>query len=216
LLYEEIPQKYSTLQYGYSMNSKKEDVSPVQTDVLIVGAGPCGIGAATRCQELTQAQFPKVKNWLLIESQKTPGGNAASFTDSKGFTWDSGSHVICSHYPYFDQFFLEKLKGEIEYKPRHGWVYLCDQYIPFPVQNNLQKLPSDQLLKCLKDLPRQAKREASDDFKGWLESNFGAALCELFFTPTTPKCGPTHLSPWPQVGQHARAARNTPTCPWPT
>lgn len=70
---------------------------------------------------------------VLVEREAYVGGNAASFTDEQGFTWDTGGHVICSHYPYFDRFMSETLGEEIEYRPRHGWVWLCDRYIPFPI-----------------------------------------------------------------------------------
>ena len=63
--------------------------------IVIIGAGPTGLGAAYRLQELGH------KNWKIYEKQGYVGGLAASFVDSQGFTWDVGGHVMFSHYKYF-------------------------------------------------------------------------------------------------------------------
>ena len=65
--------------------------------VVIVGAGPTGLGAANRLHELGHS------SWDLFEAIDRPGGLARSFVDDAGFTWDIGGHVQFSHYPYFDR-----------------------------------------------------------------------------------------------------------------
>ena len=59
--------------------------------ILILGAGPTGLGAAWRLHELGHA------DWLLLERAPYAGGLAASFTDDAGFTWVVGGHVQFSH-----------------------------------------------------------------------------------------------------------------------
>lgn len=44
-------------------------------------------------------------NWVMLERSEEAGGLARSTTDSKGFIWDMGGHVIFSHYKYFDEVF---------------------------------------------------------------------------------------------------------------
>lgn len=166
-----------------SMNDVNTDAGILDTDILVAGAGPCGLGAVWRCEELLARHFPGLENWLLVDPSTQAGGNAASFTDELGFTWDCGSHVIYSHYPYFDRFLQKTLDGEIEYHRRQGWVWLEGHYIPFPLQNNLQRLPSEQLLACLKSLPRDSVSAELNNFGQWLDAHFGMALCELFFYP---------------------------------
>ena len=63
---------------------------------MILGAGPTGLGAATRLQQLGHT------NWTLVDRNDYTGGLATSFIDEKGFTWDIGGHVIFSHYQYFN------------------------------------------------------------------------------------------------------------------
>ena len=68
-----------------------------QVKYLIIGAGPTGLGAGHRLNELDE------KDFLILESNEYVGGLAASFEDKQGFTWDVGGHVIFSHYDYFDR-----------------------------------------------------------------------------------------------------------------
>ena len=60
-------------------------------EILIVGAGPTGLGAAWRLAKEDRA------DWLLCEAEPAAGGLAASVTDEHGFTWDLGGHVQFSH-----------------------------------------------------------------------------------------------------------------------
>ncbi len=48
--------------------------------IVIIGAGPCGLGAAWRLHELGYS------NWDLYEMNPYVGGLSASFVDDRGFT----------------------------------------------------------------------------------------------------------------------------------
>ncbi|TMC10030.1 MAG: FAD-dependent oxidoreductase, partial [Chloroflexi bacterium] len=60
--------------------------------IVIIGAGPTGLGAAYRLQELGYT------NWAVYERSSFVGGLASSQTDAAGFTYDIGGHVMFSHY----------------------------------------------------------------------------------------------------------------------
>lgn len=66
-------------------------------DILIVGAGPTGLGAASRLKQ------HKHDDWLLIDAAPEAGGLACTDVTKEGFLFDMGGHVIFSHYNYFDQ-----------------------------------------------------------------------------------------------------------------
>src|SRR5690606_28519701 len=66
--------------------------------IVILGAGPCGLGAAWRLRELGHGDFQ------VFEQAAHVGGLASSFT-GEGFTWDIGGHVMFSHYQYYDDVF---------------------------------------------------------------------------------------------------------------
>src|SRR5438105_5389075 len=115
--------------------------------LLILGAGPTGLGAATHLAELG------CENWHLIEATPDPGGLAASFVDAQGFTWDIGGHVQFSHYDYFDRAMERFLGADGWYHhQRESWVWMRERFIPYPLQNNIHRLPADDLNHCLQGL----------------------------------------------------------------
>ncbi|KAF5672845.1 UDP-galactopyranose mutase [Fusarium circinatum] len=75
----------------------------INVDVLVIGAGPTGLGAAKRLQHLNSV------DWLIVDSNETPGGLASTDTTPEGFLFDVGGHVIFSHYKYFDDVLNEAL-----------------------------------------------------------------------------------------------------------
>lgn len=162
-------------------------MTELQRQILIVGAGPTGLGAAWRLHELAVRQrISPAIDWLLADKAAVPGGMATSVTDPRGFTWDLGGHVVYSHYAYFDALLEELLGDDLLQHPRKGWVRMAGRFIPFPIQHNLHYLPDDDVARCLKDLveARSAVNgHVPANFAEWLQAHFGSALCELFFHP---------------------------------
>jgi protoporphyrinogen oxidase len=150
-----------------------------QTDLLIVGAGPTGLGAAWRLSELGHA------GWRLCESGTRAGGLAGSIVDEHGFTWDFGGHVQFSHYQYFDDL-MDELLGPDGwlYHERESWVWLRDRFVPYPFQLNLHRLSEADQQACLRGLITAAREGGvSATFSEWIQSTFGAGIGDLFLRP---------------------------------
>jgi protoporphyrinogen oxidase len=151
-----------------------------KTGYLIIGAGPTGLGAARRLDQLGK------NDWLIVEGSSTPGGLATSFVDEMGFTWDIGGHVQFSHYEYFDQAMQEFLGTDGWYShQRESWVWMRDRFIPYPFQNNIHRLPADDLNLCLQglvDLTKEHKSKPSN-FQEWIDACFGRGVAEVFMVP---------------------------------
>ena len=148
---------------------------------LIVGAGPTGLGAAWRLHELGH------EDWLIVEAGSEAGGLARSFMDDKGFTWDIGGHVQFSHYEYFDRV-MDSLLGTDgwNHHQRESWIWMRDRFIPYPLQNNLHRLPADDLHRCLQglvDLVTQFPKQVPQTFKDWILSKFGNGIADIFMLP---------------------------------
>jgi protoporphyrinogen oxidase len=147
---------------------------------LILGAGPTGLGAARRLQELG------VHDWRLLEAASHPGGLASSFVDDRGFTWDIGGHVQFSHYEYFDRAMTELLgaDGWLHHQ-RESWVWIRDRFVPYPFQNNIRRLPPEDLHKCLQGLVEitRSPRPKPANFGQWIDATFGPGLAEVFMRP---------------------------------
>lgn len=149
--------------------------------VVILGAGPTGLGAAWRLNELNH------DDWVLLERDSKPGGLASSIVDDKGFVWDLGGHVLFSHYEYFDEVLDGCMDGDWVKHEREAWVWLRNQFIPYPFQNNIWRLPAPDLVQCLEGLLSVHNKPAiplrSDNFEDWIFRNFGKGLAEVFFLP---------------------------------
>lgn len=115
-------------------------------EYLIIGAGPTGIGAATRLQE-------KGLDWVLLEAENHFGGLSMSFRDDQGFTWDLGGHVQFSHYDTFDRYMDLALGADGWYThQRESWVWIKKRFVPYPFQNNLHRLDPDDRWACVEGL----------------------------------------------------------------
>ncbi|MDZ7630061.1 MAG: FAD-dependent oxidoreductase [Gemmatimonadaceae bacterium] len=148
--------------------------------ILIIGAGPTGIGAAYRLKALGY------ENFLVLDAQAQAGGLASSYVDDKGFTWDVGGHVQFSHYTYFDKAMEAALgKDGWLHHERESWVWIADRFVPYPFQNNLRHLPPAMIAKAVKGLANRPPRTPSptQDFGTWIDQMMGSGLKEIFMAP---------------------------------
>lgn len=153
-------------------------------DILIIGAGPTGLGAAWRLHELGNT------DWMLLDQNPYPGGLAASFKDDKGFIWDFAVHVAHSHYAYFDRLMETLLPDGFYHHQRKSWVRLYDTWVPYPFQYNFHRLPPAARAACLNGLrERQVteneERKTKNDltFLSWILANFGQGIADHFMIP---------------------------------
>jgi len=150
--------------------------------IVIIGAGPCGLGAAWRLNELSHS------NWMLFEKNDYPGGLAASFKDSENFCWDLGGHVLFSHYDYFDTVMNTVMDQDQDwlYHDRSAWVWMENRFIPYPIQNNIHRLPTDIFRECLHgllDLLTNTSNRNISHFGEWIDASFGKGLAKWFLKP---------------------------------
>jgi protoporphyrinogen oxidase len=159
---------------------------------LIIGAGPTGLGAAYRLNELGE------HDWLILDRNDYVGGLAASFKDSAGFTWDIGGHVVFSHYDYFDRLVEKALGDKYLTHKRISKVRMASNWVPYPFQNNIRHLPRELCWECVQGLIPGNRPEADpSNFKEWIERVFGPGIARLFMLPYNFKVWatpPEHMS----------------------
>ncbi|CAO2652246.1 Nn.00g005290.m01.CDS01 [Neocucurbitaria sp. VM-36] len=153
-------------------------------DVLVIGAGPTGLGAAKR---LNQIDGP---SWLIVDSNETPGGLASTDVTPEGFLYDVGGHVIFSHYKYFDDCIDEALPSEDDWytHQRISYVRCKGQWVPYPFQNNLSMLNKDDQAKCVDGLidaalEARVANTKPKDFDEWIMRQMGVGIADLFMRP---------------------------------
>jgi protoporphyrinogen oxidase len=170
--------------------------------IVILGGGPCGLGAAWRLSELGH------EDWRLFERAGHWGGLSASFQDPEGFWWDFGGHVLFSHYRYFDRLMdtlLDKEHGWVEHQ-REAWIWMQNRFIPYPLQNNIHLLPEDIYWECLEGIIDIGKNGAAAEpghFGEWIGATFGRGLAKWFLTPYNNKVWgyPPERMDWSWVGE---------------
>jgi protoporphyrinogen oxidase len=148
--------------------------------IVIIGAGPTGLGAAYRLKELGYTNFQ------LYDRHPHIGGLASSFTDSAGFTWDIGGHVMFSHYKYYDDLFDKLMGSDYQLNMRECWVRMFNEWVPYPFQNNIRYLPKEVTYECLTGLVEaQTKRDykAARNFREFMDAVFGDGIVKHFMEP---------------------------------
>jgi protoporphyrinogen oxidase len=163
--------------------------------VVILGAGPAGVGGAERLRHLDRAQV------TVLEQQSVPGGNAGSF-EFGGMRVDFGSHRL---HPACDPAIMADIRGflgaDLLDRPRHGRIGLRGRWIHFPLK------PADLLLRLdpgfaigsLRDAVLKPFRSKGTEasFADVLMASLGPTICESFYFPYAWKMwgrSPTELS----------------------
>ncbi|MBW3649757.1 MAG: FAD-dependent oxidoreductase [Actinobacteria bacterium] len=145
--------------------------------IVIIGAGPTGLGAGYRLQELGH------EDWVILEANDYVGGLATSFTDEAGFTYDIGGHVMFSHYSYYDDL-VDKLMEEYTELQREAWVWMEDRFIPYPFQNNIRDLEPQTVYDCVTGLLEAQRQEHNPtNFGEWVQAVMGSGIAKHFMLP---------------------------------
>jgi protoporphyrinogen oxidase len=150
-----------------------------QVRFLILGAGPTGLAAGYRLNEVGVTDF------AIVDKAMQPGGLSQSFVDDKGFTWDIGGHVQFSHYDYFDNLMEKALGAEgWLHHQRESWAWMHNRFVPYPVQNNIRHLPKDVMWKCLEGIiDANLHAKPAGNFHEWILATFGQGFAEEFMVP---------------------------------
>lgn len=161
------------------------DVAPAtsgdERKLVILGAGPTGLAAAYRLQELGY------RNFRVFEARDKVGGLASSETSPNGFTYDIGGHVLFSHYKYFDALFDTLMGDDYQELVREAWVWMCGRFVPYPLQNNIKDLPKQVVLEMVMGLVEAQKSpldlDKIENFEQLIMKQFGAGLAKYFMMP---------------------------------
>ncbi|PWN45067.1 putative UDP-galactopyranose mutase [Ceraceosorus guamensis] len=159
-------------------------MSTTSVDTLVIGAGPTGLGAAKRLNQLNQG------TWALIDSSEEAGGLASTDVTQEGFLFDVGGHVIFSHYTYFDDVIHEALPKDSDWyeHQRVSYVRSKNVWVPYPYQNNISVLPVEDQVKAIEGMIDAAEvriraKDAPKDFDEWILRQMGEGIANLFMRP---------------------------------
>jgi len=151
--------------------------------VVILGAGPAGVGAAYKLAQRGDVQV------TVLERNAGAGGNAGSF-EIGGLPVDFGSHRL---HPACDPVVMRDIRAllgaDLLDRPRHGRIRLRGRWIHFPLKpiDLALRLPPGFALGIAADVGRKTVLRRgpaeADTFAAVLESGLGRTICRDFYFP---------------------------------
>lgn len=152
--------------------------------IVILGAGPAGVGAAF---QLARRGLAEVS---VLERNAVVGGNSGSF-DLAELRVDYGSHRL---HPACDAEVMRDIRAllgeDLLDRPRHGRIRLRGRWIHFPLKpiDLALRLPpsfaagvaADSLRKLL---PQASANSSKETFASILEAGLGRTICRDFYFP---------------------------------
>jgi protoporphyrinogen oxidase len=148
-------------------------------DLVILGAGPAGLGAAWRAARAGH-------HVVVLERAGQPGGAAGSF-EVDGVRVDHGSHRL---HPSIEPRILADLRGllddGLQRRPRNGRIWLAGRWIAFPLRPSdlLRRLPPGFAAGAAWDtLTGWSRRPREATFAEVLRAGLGPTMCERFYFP---------------------------------
>ena len=152
--------------------------------IMILGAGPAGVGAASRLARRGLFDI------TVVEQRHVVGGNAGSF-ELCGQRVDYGSHRL---HPACDSRILADIRtmlgADLLDRPRHGRIRLRGRWLHFPLKpvDLALNLPSSFMLGVMRDsILRPRNGNHPPTFATTLEQGLGRTICRDFYFPYAEK-----------------------------
>ena len=145
------------------------------SDILILGAGMAGYGAATKLKEAGL-------NAQIFEKNAFYGGHCASFVFDNKWIFDDGPHISFTKNDYVRSVFAENVANDF-----YEFVATVDNYwkgkwIKHPAQINLHGLPPEFNTQILSEMIscKFNKEPVIANYKDWLYASYGKTFAENF------------------------------------
>ena len=151
-----------------------------RTPVVILGAGPAGLGLALQLARRSRFDV------IVVERNPEVGGNAGSF-DLEGFRVDYGSHRLHPSCPAEVMDDIQAFLGsDLLDRPRHGRIRLLGRWVHFPLKplDLARSLPPAFAVGVLRDaLIKRSVNGHGETFASVLERGLGRTICREFYFP---------------------------------
>ncbi|MYM75795.1 NAD(P)-binding protein [Duganella sp. FT134W] len=168
-----------------------------QLDVVILGGGVAGLGAALKARETGRQA-------VIFEARDSAGGLLDNFSID-GFRFDHAVHLSFAS--------EEKVRAIFDRTPyithpSDSYCFDQDRWLKHPVQNNLAPLDANDKVALIKSFLARPSELAGDDYESWLRHQYGDGIAERYPIRYTQKYWATPASAlsttW--IGQRMRRA----------
>lgn len=149
--------------------------------LTILGVGLSGLSLAYFLQDREE-----VESIDLIEKDGEPGGLCRSLKKD-GYTYDIGPHIFFSRDKEILQFMLDMLPARNDLRRSNQIIYK-GRYIQYPFENDLSKLPEEELNYCVTSFKNNPYRgyEAENMLQFFLKT-FGEGITNTYLRPYNEK-----------------------------
>ena len=147
--------------------------------IVIVGAGPAGLGVASRLK----------RDFCVLEKENVPGGLMRSKVVN-GYTFDWAGHIFFTKISRIRDWVCELLHDNFHWQNRESWVFSKDTYTRYPFQANTYGLPPEVVKECLMgliDVTYQTSADPPADFQDWIYRTYGDGIARHFMIPYNEK-----------------------------
>lgn len=148
-------------------------------DLLVLGAGPAGIGAAQRAAR-------RGLSVTVVDRGEAPGGTSGSY-DVAGVRVDHGSHRLHRSIEPRVLAELERLLGDdLQVRERRGRIRLAGRWLAFPLRpaDIVRNLPPGFAVRAgLDALTTSLRRPRQDTFAEVVRARLGPTMLERFYGP---------------------------------
>lgn len=168
-----------------------------QLDVVILGGGIAGLGAALKARETSRKA-------VIFEARDAAGGLLDNFSID-GFRFD---HAV--HLSFASEDKVRAIFDRTPYitHPSDSYCFDRDRWLKHPVQNNLAPLDARDKVALIKSFLARPAELAGDDYESWLRHQYGDGIAERYPIRYTQKYWATPASAlsttW--IGQRMRRA----------
>jgi len=140
-----------------------------EVDVMILGAGVAGLGAALRARELEVEA-------VVFEANKSAGGLLDNF-EIEGFRFDNAVHLS-----FATEDRVRKIFDATPYFAHSPDAknFETDKWLKHPVQNNLYPLSAEEKVDLIESLINRPENSDVEDYEQWLRHQYGDAIAERF------------------------------------
>jgi protoporphyrinogen oxidase len=139
-----------------------------ETDVLILGAGIAGLGAALNARE-------KNLEYVIYEANQRAGGLLDNF-QIEGFRFDNAVHLS-----FANEHEVRNIFDQTDYHthPADAFSFESDRWLKHPVQNNLYPLPAEDKVDLIKSFLNRPELNG-ENYDSWLRHQYGDAISERY------------------------------------
>lgn len=147
----------------------------MSNDIVVIGSGMAGFGAATRIA--AEGMRP-----VVYDQNAYYGGHTASFRDVKGFLFDLGPHISFTKDERVQKFLAENVNDEYEALQVNLNNYWQGHWVTHPVQLHLNSLPADLIVQIVTDFVAEQQRgeRPIKNYEDWLVASYGRKFAETF------------------------------------